>query len=64
MYDLPQAGIIENYYLKKNLAPHGYNQCRNMANLWKQKWQPVIFSLVVDDVGLEYIGKQHADHLI
>ena len=23
MYDLPQAGKLENYFLTKNLAPHG-----------------------------------------
>ena len=34
-----------------------------MAGLWKHKWRPVTFSLVVDDFGVKYIGKQHADHL-
>jgi endonuclease I len=25
---------------------------------------PILFSLVVDDFGIKYVGKQHADHLI
>ena len=28
------------------------------------KWQPLSFSLVVDDFGVKYIGKKHADNLI
>ena len=27
-------------------------------------WRPIKFSLMVDDFGVKYIGKQHADHLI
>ena len=64
MYGLPQAGKIANYCLTTNPAPHGCHQFRHTAVFWKHKWLPVIFSLVVDDFGVKYIGKQHADHLI
>ena len=29
-----------------------------------RKWRPILFSLVVDNFGIKYVGKQHADHLI
>ena len=28
-----------------------------------KKWRPIQFYLVVDDFGVEYVGKQHAEHL-
>ena len=29
-----------------------------------RKWRPILFSLVVDNFGIKYVGKQHANHLI
>ena len=31
--------------------------------LWKHSHRPVWFTLVVDDFGVKYIGKEHAEHL-
>ena len=31
--------------------------------LWRHKWRPIQLCLIVDDFGVEYVGKQHADHL-
>ena len=28
------------------------------------KWRPVMFCLTVDDFGIEYVGKNHAQHLL
>ena len=64
MYGLPQSGILGNQLLTARLAPHGYYQCRHTLRLWKHKWRPILFSLVVDDFGIKYVGKKHADHLI
>jgi hypothetical protein len=65
MYGLPQARIIANQLLTKRLQPHGYYQCRHTPGLWRHLWRPILlFSLVVDDFGISYVGKQHADHLI
>ena len=63
MYDLPQAGILANQLLTKQLEPKGYFQCHHISGLWRHRWRPVIFSLVVDDFGVKYVRKQHADHL-
>ena len=30
----------------------------------KHKWRHIAFPLVVDDFGIKYVGKEHADHLI
>ena len=32
--------------------------------LWHHKWRPIKFPLVVDDFGVKYIGKEHAEHLM
>ncbi len=64
MYGLPQAGILANQLLTRRLEPHGYYQCRHTPGLWRHKWRPLLFSLVVDDFGVQYVGRQHVDHLI
>ena len=64
MYDLPQKGKTANDLLTKNLTPNGYYQCRNTPRLWRHKWRPVTFSLLVDDFGIKYFGKQYEEYLI
>jgi hypothetical protein len=64
VWGLPQAGILANKLLRKRLAPHGYHECVNTPGLWRHEWRPITFSLVVDDFGVKYVGKEHADHLI
>ncbi len=64
MYSLPQAGIITQGLLAKRLKEHGYSQSETTPGPWKHKWHPVWFSLVVDNFGVKYIGKEHAQHLL
>jgi hypothetical protein len=64
VWGLPQAGILANKLLRKRLAPHGYYECINTPGLWKHEWRPITFTLVVDDFGVKYVGKEHPDHLI
>jgi len=64
MYGLPQAGIITQELLTKRLKEHGYSQSKTTPGLWKHKWRPIIFSLVVDDFGVKYVGEEHAQHLL
>eukprot|EP00957_Ditylum_brightwellii_P148741 11324479-Ditylum_brightwellii.AAC.1 len=63
MYGLPQAGKIANVLLRKRLKPHGYFET-STPDLWKHKSCPVTFTLVVDDLGVKYIGPPHLHHLI
>ena len=64
MYGLPQAGALSNKALRKDLAPHGYYECAHTPGLWRHATRPIQFSLVVDDFGVKYVGKEHADHLV
>ena len=64
MYGLPQAGILAQELLKTRLNAHGYQQSKFTPGLWTHKWRPICFSLVVDDFGVKYVGKEHADHLV
>ena len=61
---LPQGGILANKLPEKRLAPHGYYECVNTPGLWRHATRLITVSLVVDKFGIEYVGKEHADHLI
>lgn len=64
MYGLPQAGVLANKLLKKRLAKHGYYEVTHTPGLWRHISRPISFTLVVDDFGIKYVGKEHADHLL
>jgi hypothetical protein len=64
MYGLPQAGILTNQLLARRLAIHGYHQTKFTPGLWPHANRPIQFTLVVDDFGVQYVGKEHAQHLI
>jgi hypothetical protein len=63
MYSLPQAGLLANKLLEKCLNKHGYQQSKLVPGLWKHDTRPIQFTLVVNDFGIKYIGKEHAQHL-
>jgi hypothetical protein len=63
IYGLPQAGLLANLQLKKHLADNDYHPVTHTAGLYKHKTRPVTFSLCVDDFGVQYVGKEHAQHL-
>jgi hypothetical protein len=64
MYGLPQAGIIAQELLKERLNKAGYTQSKFTPGYWKHEWRPISFTLVVDNFGVKYIGKEHLMHLI
>ena len=64
MYGLPQAGIIAQELLEERLQAAGYSQSKITPGYWKHEWRPISFTLVVDDFGVKYIGKEHVMHLI
>jgi hypothetical protein len=63
MYGLPQAGILTNILLAKRLAKHGYSPVPHTHGLWTHKWRPIKLSLVVDDFGVMFVRREHAEHL-
>ncbi len=64
MYGLPQAGIIVQELLEDRLRQHGYTQSKTTPGLWLHETLPILFSLVVDDFGVKYVGKENALHLL
>ena len=64
MPGLKQAGRIANDRLTTHLAKSGYRPVPITPSLWTHDTRPVDFSLVVDDFGVKYVGKEHAMHLL
>jgi hypothetical protein len=64
MYGLPQAGIIANELLQRNLAKDGYRPTQHTHGLWTHDNRQISLSLVVDDFGVKYVGREHAEHLM
>ena len=62
-YGLKQSGKLANDLLRTRLEKAGYYEAATTPGLWKHTWRPIQFTLIVDDFGVEYVGKKHADHL-
>jgi hypothetical protein len=64
VYGLPQAGILANELLQRNLAKDGHRPTQHTHGLWTHDTRPISFSLVVDDFGVKYVGREHTEHLM
>ena len=64
IYGLPQSGVLANKLLEKRLEKHDYCKVDHTPGLFTHKTRPIWFTLVVDDFGVKYIGRQHAEHLM
>jgi hypothetical protein len=64
MYGLPQAGILTNELFQRNLAKDGYRPTPHTHILWTHDTRTISFLLVVDDFGVKYVGREHAEHLM
>ena len=62
MYGIPQAGLLANELLEKLLNKRCYHRSKLVPGLWNHKWRPIQCTLVVDDFGVKYVGKEHALH--
>eukprot|EP00957_Ditylum_brightwellii_P122781 9362873-Ditylum_brightwellii.AAC.2 len=49
---------------KERLAEHGYYPVQHTPGLWRHKWRPVQFALVVDDFRVKIKGDEHGEHLL
>ena len=63
VYDLPQSGCLAQQLLPKRLHKHVYYQYLITPGMWRHQWQPYVFTLIVDNFGVEYVSKYHANHL-
>jgi len=64
MYGLPQGGIIAQELLEERLLKAGYRQSKVTPGYWKYDWQPISFTLVVDNLSIKYIYETDVKHLI
>ena len=55
--------MLSKKLLEQRLNKAGYYQCPTTPGIWRHKWCPILFCLIVDDFGIEYVDKCHADHL-
>ncbi|KAL7474966.1 hypothetical protein ACHAW6_000903 [Cyclotella cf. meneghiniana] len=66
--DLPDK-IINAYRLKDMVRAKGFihlkvTKCIKLVpGFWKHQTRPIQFTLVVDNFGVQYIGREHAEHL-
>ena len=58
MYGLLATGMLANKLLKSRLAKKGYFELPDTSGLWKHSSRPISFTLVVDDFGIKYVGKE------
>lgn len=64
MYGLPHAGLIAQQILEERLAKHSYHQSEHTPGFWTHEWRPICFSLIVDNFGVKYDGREHAEHFL
>jgi hypothetical protein len=63
MYSLPQAGILAQELLEQRLNKHGYRQSPITPGLWQHDYRPILFTLCVNNFGIKYVSRKHAEHL-
>ena len=55
IYGLEQAGKLANDLLTDHLGEHGYFQTTTTPGLWRHKRCPIMFILIVNDFGIEFV---------
>ena len=63
-YGLPQADVLACNKLTTVLNDARYYEAATTLGLWSHRWQSIIFTLVIDDFGFKYAGKQYIEHLM
>ena len=64
IYGLPQAERLASDLLKQCLAEEDYFEVDHTPGLFKHRWRPIWFALVVNNFGIKYVGEEHQDHLL
>ena len=55
--------MLANNLLRKHLNKAGYYEPTSTPRIWRNKWRSVIFVLIFDNFGIEYVGDSHLKHL-
>ena len=64
MHGLKHSGIIANQELVNYMAPFGYHIVKNTPGLLVHNSKKTLFSLVVDDVCVQYCSTEDAEHFL
>ena len=56
-YGLQQSGRLANDLLRTRLEKEVYYEAATKPGLWSHKWRPIQFFLLVEEFGIEYVGK-------
>ena len=64
IHSLKEEGALANEQLQQHPVPCRYTPSKCAIDLWKHNANNVILTLVVDDFGMKYIGKDNALYLI
>ena len=60
--DYPRQGCWQMNYLENDSTNIVYFQSEIVPSLWKHKTRLIQFALMVDDFGVKYAGREHAEH--
>ncbi len=63
-YGLSQAGILANGLLCSHLEAKGFYEVASTPCLWRHKWRPIQFCLIVNNFGVKYVGLEHFNYLL
>ena len=59
----PRLACSPNKLLETLLNATGYYQAATTPGFWCQKCLPILFILIVNNFGIEYVGNRHIHHL-
>ena len=62
MYGLKQSGVIANQELVNHMAPFRYHPVQHTPRLWVHDRRKTIFSLVVDNLCVQYCSTEDTDY--
>ena len=60
----PTIGHSWKCLLAQRLGNHGYYQVKHTPGSWQHIWRPILFILVVNNFGIEYVRRAHTDHIM
>jgi hypothetical protein len=63
-YSLPQEGILANNLLQSHLEAKGFYEAASTPGLWRHKWRPIQFCLIVNNFGVKYVGLEPFTYLL
>lgn len=59
----PNQASLPKSSSKNHLHEASYYHLNKTSGLWQHKWCPIMFTLIVDNFGIEYVGIQRTQYL-